>query len=270
MSNIFRIFATDFEEKWDARGAREETQGTWEIINKQQNNNIMKKLFALVAVLALVASASANVLWEETFDKNGSSFVEKDANNHWPYAGGDASKNYVFTNYSTDYKEVTSYNVSVRSKKFVGAEQGTPGFYIGAGKAADQCFVKLVYDFVKDGGTMYFIFEVCSDQADGGDLSKMTIKANGKEVEIPATTLGNKLVPVTVNVPLEAGDVTSLEIICDNLPAQLFVSHPRIASEMGEAIENVFAGKKVTKTIEDGQIVMIIDGVRYNAMGAKL
>jgi len=37
-----------------------------------------------------------------------------------------------------------------------------------------------------------------------------------------------------------------------------------------QAIENIFGGEKAIKTIEDGQVVIIRNGVRYNALGVEM
>lgn len=44
----------------------------------------------------------------------------------------------------------------------------------------------------------------------------------------------------------------------------------KLVIEKTQGVENVFAGKKVTKMIENGQLIMVIDGKKFNTMGAEL
>ena len=43
-----------------------------------------------------------------------------------------------------------------------------------------------------------------------------------------------------------------------------------VVGDFTTALENIVADTKAAKTIENGQIVIIKNGVRYNALGAKL
>ena len=230
----------------------------------------MKKLFSFVAVLLLAGvTANATILWEETFDKNGSTYVEKNDQGYWPYAGGDPSKNYVFQNYSTEYTSVESYNCSVRSKKLNGGDQSTPGFYFAKEKEAAKCYLTLEYSFVEEGAGNFLVFEVSSDQSiKDADFSKMAVKVNDAAVEVPATAFPAKGNTATISIELPAGAIGKLHWEFDNLGQQVFLSRPRI-TDGPEAIENVFfGGSKATKVMENGQMIIIRNGVKYNATGA--
>lgn len=61
------------------------------------------------------------------------------------------------------------------------------------------------------------------------------------------------------------GDGT-LEISADPIPGKK-LADPQPA---GNAVENVKTDMRITKTIENGQVVLIKDGVRYNLLGAQL
>lgn len=233
----------------------------------------MKKFFTFVAGL-LIASTTVNatILWEETFDKNGSNYVEKNDKGQWPYAGGDPAKNFVFENYSTDYSAVSSYSCSVRSKKLDGASTSTPGFYFGAGKEASKCYLTLEYtSFVAEGKGNFFAFEVSTDQ-DGADkdLSKLTLKINDKAVEVPATAIQAKGKTATVNIALPEGAINKLHFEFDNLSAQLFISRPRIADAEQQGIEEVVLTEKAQKVMVDGVVYIVRDGKMYNALGTQV
>ena len=229
----------------------------------------MKKLFSFVAVLLLAGvTANATILWEETFDKNGSNYVEKNEQGYWPYASGKDGQ-YFFQNYSTEYSAIASYGCSVRSKKLNGGDQSTPGFYFSKEKEAKDCYLTLEYAFVEEGAGKYLVFEVSSDQSiKDADLSKMTVKVNDSDVEVPATAFPEKNMTATITIELPAGEIAKLHWEFNNLGQQVFLSRPRI-TDGSEAIDNVFVGgSKATKVMENGQMIIIRNGVKYNATGA--
>ena len=230
----------------------------------------MKKLFFFVAVFCVAMTANATILWEETFDKNGSTYIEK-KDDKWPYASGDASKQYVFDNYSTDYTSIKSYSCSVRSKKLNSDENNTPGFYFGKDKEAKDCYLTLEYGFVDNAAGLFLEFEVSSDQTIvDKDLSKMTVKVNDQEMDVPAIDFPAKGKTATVKIELPSGAIKKLHWEFDKLGQQLFLSRPRI-TDGAEAIDNIFVDSpKAVKVMENGQMVIIRNGVKYNATGAVI
>lgn len=228
----------------------------------------MKKIFAFVAVAMMALSASADVIWSEDFGAE----ATKNDKGYWPYAGGDASKNYVYTDYSNDYDKVSSYNVSVRAKS-VGADQSVKynGFYFGAGKAAAECYVT----FEKTGliaaqESMYLKFDFMSDQIDVVDLSKIVLKVNDNVMTVPNVATTAKYYTKTAVVALPNEAVNSISFAFDNIDKQIFMLNIRVEDNDATAFETVKAGVKAEKVIENGQIVIIRNGVRFNAAGARL
>ena len=231
----------------------------------------MKKIFAIVAVLSFTLAANATVFWEETFDKNGSTYVEKNEQGYWPYASGDASKSYVFTNYATDYKNMQSYSCTVRSKKLNDDTNNTPGFYFGKDKEAKDCYLTMEYDFVADGAGKYLQFEISTDQTVvDKNLDKMSVAINDQAVDLAGIDFPAKNKTVTVSVDLPAGAITKLHWEFEKLGQQVFLSHPRITDD-AQAIDNIFVDSpKAVKVMENGQMVIIRNGVKYNATGAVI
>lgn len=231
----------------------------------------MKKFFSIVAVALFALSASAEVLWTENFGAE----ATKNEKGYWPYAGGDASKNYVYTDYSNTYDAVSSFNVSVRAKT-VNDDKQTKynGFYYAAGKPADQCYVTLEKVGLFTAADAALVFDITSDQAEVVSTSSMSLEINGEAVEMPVVSTTAKFYTVTVVVPLPDGAVNSIKLMANNLAAQIFALNFRAVT--GEDIPapqgfgHVEAGVKATKVIENGQIVIIRNGVRFNAAGARL
>lgn len=236
----------------------------------------MKKIFAIVAVLCLALTANANILWEETFDKNGSTYVEKNSEGYWPYASSTKEGQYVFENYSTDYSSIKSYSCSVRSKKLNGSNDNTPGFYFGLGKSgalqeAKDCYLTLEYNFVADGTGLFLEFEVSTDQTvKDKDLSTLAVKINDQAAEVPATAFPAKGTTATIQIALPAGAISKLHWEWEKIQQQVFLSHPRI-TDGAQAIDNIFVDSpKAVKVMENGQMVIIRNGVKYNATGAVI
>lgn len=234
----------------------------------------MKKVFTFVAVMLLAAvAANATVLWEETFDRNGT-YITKVQGQYWPWAdqwftGYDDISG---SSYSFDYTNVTSQGVSIRGKKLNGGENNTIGLYFSANKAEDKNYVQFDGEIVANPEEgMRLVFEICSTETNGGDLSTMVVKVNGNAVTVPATTLGAQYATSTISVELPNEAVNTLYFAFNTLPdkMQKFITHPRI--EVGAtAVENVTVAPQATKMIENGQVIIIRNGVRYNSVGTVI
>lgn len=239
----------------------------------------MKKLFTFVAVMLLAVAANANVLWEEIFTNDGNTYIDKvqlDGKTAWPYAsqwftGYTGTKGEVAgSRYSFDYTNVESYGVSIRGKKINNGENNAIGLFFGANKTEDNMYVLFEGEIVAapvEG--MRLVFEICSPESAGGDLTTMVVKVNGNAVTVPATTLGAQLATSTVSIELPNEAVSNLYFAFNNVPAQKFITHPRI--EVGAtAVENVTVASQATKMIENGQVIIIRNGVRYNSVGTVI
>ena len=187
----------------------------------------------LVAIMLLAVAANATNLWEETFDRKGT-YIEKVEGQYWPYAnqwftgytGG--SGEVTGSLYSFDYTNVTSQGVSIRAKKLNGASQNTIGLYFPANKTEDKAFVQFEGALAASTGNRYLIFEICSPESSGGDLSTMVVKVNGNAVTVPATTLGAQYKTSTVYIELPNEAISSIYFAFNNVPSQKFITHPRI------------------------------------------
>ncbi|MGM9837201.1 MAG: hypothetical protein ACI30A_01775 [Paludibacteraceae bacterium] len=226
----------------------------------------MKKFFSLVAVLCVALAASANVVWTETLDKNGTYIDKTKFNNQWPYV----DKWYAAGNFVHEYTEVKSYTVSIRGKQLNNDEKNTIGFYFGANKAAASCYFSLkgtIYT-AKEGD--YLKFELSSPETGSAAedvATKLIVEINGTALTIPAITVPTPVNTVTVQLPLAAGDITSIKISFDNVAKQKFLTNLRIEDE-ATAISNIAVAEKAVKVLgEDGQVYIIRNGVKYNALG---
>ena len=194
----------------------------------------MKKFFTFVAAVLFAVSASADVIWSESLDKNGS-YIDKDNfNGYWPYA----TQWYEAGNFVYEYDSVGSYSCSVRNKKLNGDADNSIGFYFGANKAADQCYLYLGGKegaIVEGAVNCKLMFDICSTEADGGDLSTMVVTVNGTAFPAVDLTLGSKLVTSPVEFTLPNGDIQTIHISFNNVPSQKFIAHLRIEGEAGQA-----------------------------------
>ena len=241
----------------------------------------MKKLFAFVAIMLGVAvAANAAVLWEENFNKDGDTYIVKaktSSNPAWPFASqwfagydGEDGKKVEGSKYQQTYTNVESYGATIRGKKLNGstAKESDVVLYFGANKAEDKMFAKFTGDILKATAGAYFVFDIAADQVDGGDLSKMVLKINDKAVEVPATTLGKQLYTSTVAVALPNEDIKTIYIAFNNAAAQRFISKMWISDEMPQGIDDIMVGTKAMKVMENGQMFIIRDGVKYTVSGA--
>ena len=228
----------------------------------------MKKFFSFVAVLCIAVAASANVVWTETLDKNGTYINKDDFNGYWPYASLWWEKG----NFVHEYTNVASYTCSIRSKKLNSDASNTIGFYFSATKAAKDCYLTLE-------GTIYtaqegdkLMFEINSPE-NGSPEEDVTAKL-AVSINDEALTITNIVVPatantVTVELPLPAVAITKMHISFDNVAKQKFITNLRI-EDQATAIGNTTVAEKAVKVIENGQLVIIRNGVKFNAVGAVI
>lgn len=194
----------------------------------------MKKFFTLVAVAMFAIAASADVIWNESLDKNGSYINKADFGNNWPYA----TQWYEAGNFVYEYDSLGSYSCSVRNKKLNGDTDNSIGFFFAKDKAAESNYL---YMGGKDGAIVEgavnckLMFDICSSEADGGDLSTMIVKVNGEAFPALDLALGNKLVTSPVEFTLPNGNIENIEIAFNNVPSQKFIAHLRIEGEGGTA-----------------------------------
>jgi uncharacterized protein YxeA len=194
----------------------------------------MKKIFTFIAAALFAVSASATLIWSESLDKNGSYINKADFGNNWPYA----TQWYEKGNFVYEYDSVGSYSCSVRNKKLNSDTENSIGFFFGANKAADQCYLYLGGKegaIVESAVGCKLMFDICSSEADGGDLSTMAVTVNGTTFPAVDLALGSKLVTSPVEFTLPDGDIEYIKITFDNVPSQKFIANLRIEGEAGTA-----------------------------------
>ena len=199
----------------------------------------MKKRLFLICLSILTAASSvyAKVVWEETFStRRGSTYIAQvhlTSFDAWPYAnqwftGYNEGKDDIVegNQYDNDYTDVASYGVSMRGKKLNGSDRLTVGLFFSKNKPAEQNFVRFEGGLptISNGGVLKL--DVCASEEDnGGTLNEMIITINnGIVLNIPATTLGAKLVTSTIEVNLPSVQIDSLKIAFNNAPSQRFIS----------------------------------------------
>ena len=243
----------------------------------------MKKIFALVTVVLFAFSASADVLFEETFStERGGTYIAKAKTSFgsaWPYASQwftgytDKDDNQVEGNqYDNEYTDVQSYTVTIRGKKLDGEEtNSTVGLFFGANKEANQNWVKFIGALPEVPAAGAFLaLQICSSEdEEAGDLAKFGVKVNESELTVPATTLEGKALTKVINIPLEAGQIDSLKMSLNNDTKAKFVSNIKIATE-AQGIENIVLTKKAQKVVVNGNVYIIRDEKMYDITGAQV
>lgn len=194
----------------------------------------MKKFFTFVAAVLFAVSASADVIWSESLDKNGSYINKADFGNNWPFA----TQWYEKGNFVYAYDSVGSYGCSVRNKKLNGDAENSIGFFFSANKPAESNYLHLEGKegaIVEGAVNCKLMFDICSSEANGGDLSTMAVTVNDETFPTIDLALGNKLVTSPVEFTLPDGDIRTIHISFNNVPSQKFIAHLRIEGEAGQA-----------------------------------
>ena len=196
----------------------------------------MKKLFLFLAVLLLTGvTLNAATLFNETLQtRRGSTYIVKAKTSFgeaWPYAsqwfiGYEDKDGYKVegNQYDNDYTNVTSYRVSVRGKILNGAEERTVGLFFAANKEEASNYVKFEGSIRAANPKAVLHIEICSTEADGGDLATMVLKVNDQAIKVPATTLGDQYKTSEVKVALPNKDIEAIYFAFDNVPSEKFIS----------------------------------------------
>jgi len=190
----------------------------------------MKKIFTFVAIVLLTVSVSAKN-WVETFDKNGT-YVEKTSTNQWPYAdqwftGYTGEKGEVTGSlYVQSYSNVTSFGVSIRSKKVDGATQGVPGLYIANDKECRVTFSGMNVNVAEGDSLMLTICRAYGTTA--ADINWLGVSVNGVALTVPSTAITTDLVSVKAVVALAAGTIDSMKITMSKKASALFINRIEI------------------------------------------
>ena len=79
----------------------------------------------------------------------------------------------------------------------------------------------------------------------------------------------DKNVAYKVVYPLSAGQYDAGDIVIKVLTSTINIAGINIVGLQSQGVENVFESAKAVKTFENGQLVIIKNGVRYNALGVK-
>lgn len=229
----------------------------------------MKKFFSVIAVLCLALTANADVLWSESCHKGEDTYVNKaDFNNSWPHA----SQWFEKGNFENTYTDVKSYSCSIRNKKINGDAMNSIGLYFGASKVAKDCYITFegsIYT-AKDGDMLMFAISSPENGSPEESIQEKTIiKINDVDLTIPEIVVPKAATTTTVSVALPVGEIKKLHISFDNLGKQKFITDLRIEGNASTSVEDVnVKSVKAVKVIENGQLVIIRDNVRYNAVGA--
>lgn len=190
----------------------------------------MKKIFTIVAVLLLAVSVNAKN-WVETFDKNGT-YVEKTSKSQWPYAdqwftGYTGEKGEVTgSQYVQSYSNVTSFGVSIRSKKVDGATQGVPGLYVAQSK---ECYV--VFSGMNLQVAAGDVLRLWVSNANGDTTTYanwLGVKINETTMTVPSVEIKGDLVSYEVSVALAAGKIDSMKITMSKKTNPLFINRIEI------------------------------------------
>ena len=112
-----------------------------------------------------------------------------------------------------------------------------------------------------------WMYPITYAAAENGEVSGWTVAYPGEEVIVtPAPAEGYKTVSLTYNGTALHDD--GVGYVTFTMPAEAVQVVAKFATEFPTAIENTEMGKKAVKVIENGQMFILKNGVKYNAQGA--
>ena len=214
-------------------------------------------------------AAVSSFPWEEDFE----SVTAKTVPACWDKSASTATpawddESYIWTVY---LHNAGSNNLLCLNNSMVNADGdaviSTPTFEIPISPAYDLTFS---YAHTASCGEFAVLVSV-----DGGAFSNFTEpKSYGKTSESGSTSAPDGLTNAVISLADYAGKAVAFQFSAtpDYNTGAIFIDNVKVAEHVNEetAISNTGSETKAVKAIENGQLIIIREGVKYNAQGAKL
>lgn len=248
----------------------------------------MKKIFAMVAVVLMAASSMAAnyylVGWYKNADYKGTDYpvvidepVEYTFESEiYVFVHSDEGKDYLTSKY-------VAYNAAGTNADLV--EAGPEKMQIPGGVAVTFTLTEkegklnLAYEPKTSGETVYYIKSKWAVDAPDWEWKEMTPNGDKSEWTYTSDFYGSGCNVSTIAIgdgtwfSNEEGKIAGDKIaVGDNVTFTYNVAAKTLTAKnnTATAVENVAVEAKAIKVVENGQIVIIRDGVRYNAVGTAL
>ncbi len=161
----------------------------------------------------------------------------------------------------------TGYNTTMPTPSWAGVDSLNAGTMF---RAASGISIELGSFTTSEAGELVVYYQPNGDSERGVSVSVYGEEVTGTNL----TGAGNKvngIRPAYAGViTLPAGSYDAGDVIIKLITNTSNIFGVRIEKLQGQGVENVNASVKAVKTFENGQLVIIKNGVKYNALGAQL
>ena len=240
----------------------------------------MKKffLFAAAIVAAMTINAQtvvvlnevANYIDFEALSKSDADMTAATIDSEHFYTLGNGSvlkgyKNAEGAEASVEWNTKDTYNTTMPTPEWQGVDSLKAGTMF---RAASGVSIELGAFKTKAAGKLVVYFQPNGDSNRGVEISLYgdvlgTFEKSGVKID-------NIRPAYAAEVELPAGVYDAGDVVIKLVVNKSNIFGVRIEALQGEGIDNVSESVKAVKTFENGQLVIIKNGVRYNALGAKL
>ena len=234
----------------------------------------MKKFFLFAAAVVAAMTINAQVEYDQEL-----AFGEEDAAAAGEWSNGKTWEGDLFDLTINDENQKAS--IDANQAYFGTAESYKDYAYrlkTGGKSTATNGYNFVINSYEK--GTLFIMVRTGSNSAtdrtivveqNGRELFNQVIQeSDAVSVEMPCESceggVQNKNVYPIIELPVEDGEIT----ITFPVGAMNFYGFAFNSNGGGQGVENIDATVKAVKSFENGQLVIIKNGVRYNALGAQL
>ena len=241
----------------------------------------MKKFFLFVAAVAamtvnaqnvVVLSDVANYIDFQALSVSDPAMTQATVTSEAPYelANGTTLVGFLKsdgTEAANTWNTKEAYNTTMPTPSWDGVDSLTVGTMF---RAASGTTIVLGDFTTKAEGKLIVYYQPNGDSERGVEISVYNEVVTGTNL----TGVGNKIDGIRPayagEITLAAGSYDAGDVVIKLVTNTSNIFGVRIEQLQGEGVENVSVDAKAVKRFENGQLVIIKNGVRYNALGAQL
>ena len=241
----------------------------------------MKKFFLFVAAVAaltvnaqnvVVLSDVANYIDFQALSVSDPDMTKSTVTSTTPYELANGTKLVGFkksddTEAANTWNTKESYNTTMPTPSWAGVDSLKVGTMF---RAASGTTIQLGAFNTSAEGKLVVYYQPNGDSERGVSISVSGTEVTGTNL----TGVGNKIDGIRPayagEITLPAGSYDAGDVVIKLVVNTSNIFGVRIDKLGGQGVENTNAAAKATKIFENGQLVIIKNGVRYNALGAQL
>ena len=242
----------------------------------------MKKIFLFAAAVAtaltinaqtvVVLNEVANYLDFQALSEADANMTKSTVTSTTPYELANGTKLVGFlksdnTEAENKWNTKDSYNTTMPTPTWDGVDSLKAGTMF---RAASGTTIELGAFTTSAAGKLVVYYQPNGDSERGVEVSVYGEVVAGSNLTGSGVKINNIRPAYAGEIELAAGSYDAGDVVIKLVSNTSNIFGVRIEKLQAQGVDNIETGAKAVKTFENGQLVIIKNGVRYNALGAKL